>query len=161
MEDSTRGGLILGGAAACPPAPDHHNLGIVVCPPRQKVGQNAGVDEGAGQDGPRATGCLHDAGPVRGREGDRGVRGYVVTQDLRGRVAEVEAGDLRAAPLPYAEVSPGGRSLFHGGDGQDPGLHRDEYGDGRARPESVDDYDYGAGSGGTPGPTLSAGVACD
>src|SRR3712207_7725486 len=50
----------------------------------------------------RACGGLDDAGTVRGREGYRGARRHPRCEDLRGRVAEIEARDLGAAPLPDA-----------------------------------------------------------
>ncbi len=75
---------------------------------RQLVRQGGGVDEGAGEDGGRARAAASTTRVplvvVRtavepGRTSD--------SQDLRRRVAEVEAGDPGAPPLPHAQVRPG------------------------------------------------------
>ena len=71
VEDGSRRSLVLGGAATLSAASDHH-LGAVVGLAGQLLSKDAGVDEGTGQDGPPTAGSLHDAGPVRRREGDRG-----------------------------------------------------------------------------------------
>src|SRR5215210_9526528 len=90
VEDGSRRSLVLGGAATLPAAPDNHYLCAVVGPSGQLLGQDTGVDEGTGQDGPGAAGGLHDARSVRSRECDLGAWRYLRTQDLRRRVAEVE-----------------------------------------------------------------------
>src|SRR5919107_4849168 len=114
--------LVLGGAVTLPATSDnHHHLVAVVGPAGQLFRQDASVDEGAGA---RTAGGLQEAGPVRGREGDRGAGRYLRTQDLRRRVTEVEACHLRAAPLPYAEVRLG--SPFDRSDGYDPCALGDE-----------------------------------
>src|SRR5215210_5981372 len=84
VEDGPRRGFVLGGAAALPATPDHHDLRAVVDPGGQILCQGASVYEGSGQDGPRPTRGLHDAGPIGGREGDRGVRGHFRIKDLGG-----------------------------------------------------------------------------
>src|SRR5215213_7334650 len=77
VEDGPACGLVLGGAPTLPAAPDYNHLCAVVGRAGQLLGNDAGVDESSCQDGPRATGGLHDAGPVRGREGDRGARRHL------------------------------------------------------------------------------------
>src|SRR5215212_10163108 len=77
VEDGSGRGLVLRGAPSLPAAPDYHHLSAIVVRAGQLLGKDAGVNECAGQDGPRATGGLHDAGPVRSREGDRGAWRYL------------------------------------------------------------------------------------
>src|SRR5829696_6033611 len=159
VEDGSRRSLVLGSAAPLPAAPDNHHLCAVVGPSGQLLGQDTGVDEGTGQDGPGAAGGLHDARSVHSRKGDPGARRYLRTQDLRRRVAEADY--LRATPLPDAEVRPGRRGLFDGSDGHYPCALRDEYGYGRARPEGVDHDHHKIGAGRLPRPALPARVAGD
>ena len=60
MEDGPGRSLVLRSVSALPAAPDHHDIVLA----GQILGDGTGVDEGAGQDGLRAAGGLHDAGPV-------------------------------------------------------------------------------------------------
>src|SRR5829696_5595868 len=161
VEDGSRRSLVLGSAAPLPAAPDNHHLCAVVGPSGQLLGQDTGVDEGTGQDGPGAAGGLHDARSVRSRKGDPGARRYLRTQDLRRRVAEVEADYLRATPLPDAEVRLGERSLLDRRDRHDPCILRDVDRDGRARPEGVDHDHYRTRAGHRPRSALPACVAGD
>jgi hypothetical protein len=94
---------------------------------------------------------------VRSGEGYLGAWRYLRTHDLRWRVAEIEAGHLRAPSLPDAEIRPGGRGLFDRSDGHYPCALRDEDCYGCARPEGVDHDHHRTGAGRPPRPARIAG----
>ena len=77
VQDSSGRRLILGGAVAFPAAPDYHVPGVIVGSIGYILREAFRVDEGAGKDDPGTACGLHDAGPVRGREGEGGIRRYL------------------------------------------------------------------------------------
>src|SRR5215203_2021559 len=149
-----RRSLVLGSAATLPAAPDNHHLCAIVGPSGQLLCQDTGVDEGTGQDGPGAASGLYYPRSVRSGEGSLGAWQYLRTQYLSRRIAEIEAGHLRAPPLPDAEVRAGGRSLFNGSNRCYPCALRAEDCYGLARPDGADHYHHRTGAGRPPRPAL-------